>query len=200
MSRSDPRDGNRRAATPTSARASRSGAYAVIGSGVRDRRAAPASARTSSINGPTTIGADNRIFQFASIGDAPQDQKYKGEPTRLEIGDRNVFREFTTMNRGTIQGRRRHAHRRRQPVHGVHARGARLPRRQPVRAGELRHARRARAARRLGDHGRLLRHSPVHKVGAHAFLGNNSAVTRDVPPYVMAVGRPRCRTRSTRKA
>ena len=59
------------------------------------------------INGPTRIGADNRIFQFASIGDAPQDKKYKGEPTRLEIGDRNVFREFCTMNRG--HGARRRA-------------------------------------------------------------------------------------------
>ena len=56
------------------------------------------------IKGPTTIGAGNKIFQFASIGDAPQDLKYKGEPTRLEIGDRNVFREFTTMNRGTAHG------------------------------------------------------------------------------------------------
>ncbi len=45
------------------------------------------------IQGPTTIGRDNRIFQFASIGDAPQDKKYAGEPTRLEIGDDNVFRE-----------------------------------------------------------------------------------------------------------
>jgi UDP-N-acetylglucosamine acyltransferase len=56
------------------------------------------------IKGPTTIGEGNKIFQFASIGDAPQDLKYKGEPTRLEIGDRNVFREFTTMNRGTVGG------------------------------------------------------------------------------------------------
>ena len=56
------------------------------------------------IKGPTTIGADNQIFQFASIGDAPQDKKYKGEPTRLEIGDRNVFREFCTINRGTVHG------------------------------------------------------------------------------------------------
>ena len=53
------------------------------------------------INGPTRIGADNKIFQFASLGDAPQDKKYKGEPTRLEIGDRNVFRESVTVNRGT---------------------------------------------------------------------------------------------------
>lgn len=53
------------------------------------------------IQGPTRIGARNRIFQFASLGDAPQDKKYKGEPTRLEIGDDNVFREFVTVNRGT---------------------------------------------------------------------------------------------------
>ena len=57
------------------------------------------------INGPTTIGADNHIFQFASIGDAPQDKKYNGEPTRLEIGDRNVFRESSTVNRGTTHGK-----------------------------------------------------------------------------------------------
>jgi UDP-N-acetylglucosamine acyltransferase len=55
------------------------------------------------INGPTRIGRDNKIFQFASIGDAPQDKKYAGEPTRLEIGDRNTIREFVTINRGTIQ-------------------------------------------------------------------------------------------------
>jgi UDP-N-acetylglucosamine acyltransferase len=55
------------------------------------------------INGPTCIGRENRIFQFASIGDAPQDKKYAGEPTRLEIGDRNTIREFVTINRGTVQ-------------------------------------------------------------------------------------------------
>ncbi|HAJ91732.1 MAG TPA: acyl-[acyl-carrier-protein]--UDP-N-acetylglucosamine O-acyltransferase [Gammaproteobacteria bacterium] len=55
------------------------------------------------INGPTRIGRDNRIYQFASIGEAPQDKKYAGEPTRLEIGDRNTIREFVTINRGTAQ-------------------------------------------------------------------------------------------------
>ena len=55
------------------------------------------------INGPTRIGGENRIFQFASIGEAPQDKKYAGEPTRLEIGDRNTIREFVTINRGTAQ-------------------------------------------------------------------------------------------------
>jgi len=53
------------------------------------------------VNGPTTLGADNQVFQFASLGDAPQDKKYKGEPTRLEVGDRNIFREYVTVNRGT---------------------------------------------------------------------------------------------------
>lgn len=55
------------------------------------------------INGPTRMGEENRIFQFASIGEAPQDKKYAGEPTRLEIGDRNTIREYVTINRGTTQ-------------------------------------------------------------------------------------------------
>jgi UDP-N-acetylglucosamine acyltransferase len=56
------------------------------------------------ISGPTTIGEDNRIHQFASVGDVPQDKKYKGEPTRLEIGHRNIVREFTTLNCGAATG------------------------------------------------------------------------------------------------
>jgi len=55
------------------------------------------------INGPTHIGKNNKIFQFASIGEMPQDKKYNGEPTRLEIGDGNVIREYVTINRGTAQ-------------------------------------------------------------------------------------------------
>jgi len=55
------------------------------------------------IEGPTTIGEDNEIFQFASVGAAPQDKKYAGEPTTLEIGDRNVIRESCTLNRGPAQ-------------------------------------------------------------------------------------------------
>ena len=57
------------------------------------------------VQGPTVMGSGNQVFQFASIGDAPQDKKYKGEPTRLEVGDRNVFREYVTVNRGTVTGR-----------------------------------------------------------------------------------------------
>ena len=55
------------------------------------------------IAGHTTLGCDNRVFQFASLGDEPQDKKYAGEPTRLEIGDRNTIREFCTFNTGTAQ-------------------------------------------------------------------------------------------------
>jgi acyl-[acyl carrier protein]--UDP-N-acetylglucosamine O-acyltransferase len=57
------------------------------------------------ITGHTTIGRDNRIFHFCSIGEANQDKKYKGEPTRLVIGDRNTIREYCSLNRGTVQDR-----------------------------------------------------------------------------------------------
>lgn len=56
------------------------------------------------VNGPTKIGRNNKIFQFASIGEAPQDKKYANEPTRLEVGDNNTFRECTTVSRGTVTG------------------------------------------------------------------------------------------------
>jgi UDP-N-acetylglucosamine acyltransferase len=78
------------------------GPYSVIGANV----AIGAGTRIGPhvvINGHTRIGRDNTVYQFASIGEAPQDKKYKGEPTRLEIGDRNTIREFVTINRGTAQ-------------------------------------------------------------------------------------------------
>ena len=56
------------------------------------------------INGPTVLGEGNRVYQFASLGEAPQDMKYRGEPTRLVIGKRNTFREYVTINRGTVGG------------------------------------------------------------------------------------------------
>jgi UDP-N-acetylglucosamine acyltransferase len=78
------------------------GPFSVIGAGCGNRRRhldRPACGDP----GPTRIGCDNRIFQFASLGEMPQDKKYGGEPTRLEIGDRNTIREFVTINRGTVQ-------------------------------------------------------------------------------------------------
>ncbi|MDH5501190.1 MAG: acyl-[acyl-carrier-protein]--UDP-N-acetylglucosamine O-acyltransferase, partial [Gammaproteobacteria bacterium] len=78
------------------------GPYSVIG----DHVSIGSGTRVAShvvIKGPTTIGKDNRIFQFCSIGDDPQDKKFSGENTRLEIGDRNTIREYCTINRGTAQ-------------------------------------------------------------------------------------------------
>jgi UDP-N-acetylglucosamine acyltransferase len=142
------------------------------------------------INGPTRIGANNKIFQFASLGDIPQDKKYRGEETRLEIGDRNVIRESATVNRGTVQGDgvtrigndnllmaySHVAHDCRLGNHIVMANVATL-------AGHV----------EIGDFAILGGLSAVHQftnVGAHCFIANNAAVTRDVPPYVMAVGQP----------
>jgi UDP-N-acetylglucosamine acyltransferase len=142
------------------------------------------------INGPTRIGAGNKIFQFASIGDAPQDKKYKGEPTRLEIGDRNVFRECVTVNRGTTHGLgvtrigndnllMAYSH----VAHDCQLGNQIVLANCATLGGHV----------ELGDWVIMGGLSAVHqftKVGAHCFLAHNAAVTRDVPPYVMAVGRP----------
>jgi len=142
------------------------------------------------ISGPTTIGADNRVHPFASLGDAPQDKKYQGEPTRLEIGDRNVFRENCTANRGTTHDRgvtrigsdnlfMAYSHVAHDCIVGsntVFANCAAL-------GGHV----------EVGDWAILGGLTAVHqftKIGAHAFLGGGAIVTRDVPPYVMAAGNP----------
>ena len=165
------------------------GAYAVIGDGVTIGAGTWVGPHAV-INGPTTIGAGNRIYQFASIGDAPQDLKYKGEPTRLEIGDRNVFREFTTMNRGTVTGGgvttigsdnlfMAYTH----VAHDCHVGSKCVMANYATLGGHV----------ELGDWVIMGGYAGIHqftKVGAHAFLGNNAAVTRDVPPYVMTVGSP----------
>ncbi|MGC3997425.1 MAG: acyl-ACP--UDP-N-acetylglucosamine O-acyltransferase [Anaeromyxobacter sp.] len=79
------------------------GPYAVIGPDVVIGPRTSVGAHAT-VGGRTTLGAENRIFPHAAIGGVPQDLKYRGEPTRLEIGDRNTFREFTTINLGTAQG------------------------------------------------------------------------------------------------
>jgi len=142
------------------------------------------------INGPTTLGADNRVLQFASLGDAPQDKKYQGEPTRLEIGDRNVFREFTTANRGTIhdQGVTRigsdnlfmaYSH----VAHDCQIGNNTVFANSVALGGHV----------EVGDWVILGGLAAVHqfvKIGAHAFLGGGSILSRDVPPYVMVAGNP----------
>jgi UDP-N-acetylglucosamine acyltransferase len=78
------------------------GPYAVIGDDVEIASGTRIDSHVV-VNGPTKIGKDNHIYQFASIGDDPQDKKYAGEPTRLIVGDRNTIREFCTISRGTTQ-------------------------------------------------------------------------------------------------
>jgi UDP-N-acetylglucosamine acyltransferase len=140
------------------------------------------------INGPTRIGRDNRIFQFASVGEAPQDLKYAGEPTRLEIGDRNTIRECCTLSRGTAKGGgvtrvgndnlfmayAHVAHDCQVGSHTVFANSATL-------AGHV----------QVGDHAILGGLSAVHqfcKLGAHIMIGGGSIVLQDVPPYLLVQG------------
>ncbi len=165
------------------------GAFTIIGSGVRIG-AGTWIGPHAVVNGPSTIGRDNKLFQFTSIGDAPQDRKYAGEPTRLEIGDRNVFREFCSVNRGTAGGRAvtsiaddclfmAYSHVAHDCIVGSHCILANCT----ALAGHV----------ELGDWVILSGYSGIHqfcKVGAHAFLANNAAVTRDVPPFVMVAGSP----------
>jgi UDP-N-acetylglucosamine acyltransferase len=142
------------------------------------------------INGPASIGRENRIYQFASIGDDPQDKKYAGEPTRLEMGDRNVIREYVTVNRGTIQDegvtRVGHdnwimahahiAHDCRVGSHTVFSNGASL-------AGHV----------TVGDYATLGGFTLVHQhcsVGAYAFCSFGAVISKDVPPFVMVSGNP----------
>ncbi len=142
------------------------------------------------INGPTRIGAENRFFQFASIGDAPQDKKYNGEPTRLEIGDRNVFRESCTVNRGTTHDKgvtrigddnlfMAYSHVAHDCVVGNNAVFANCA----ALGGHV----------EIGDWVTLGGLTAVHqfvKIGAYAFVGGGAIVTRDVPTYVMVAGNP----------
>jgi UDP-N-acetylglucosamine acyltransferase len=78
------------------------GAYSIIGPNVKIDAGTKVASHVS-INGFTTIGKNNQIFQFSSLGEVPQDKKYRDEPTLLEIGDNNTIREFCTFNRGTVQ-------------------------------------------------------------------------------------------------
>jgi UDP-N-acetylglucosamine acyltransferase len=165
------------------------GAYTVVGAGVTIASGCWIGPHAV-IDGPTTIGRDNNIFQFASIGAAPQDLKYRGEPTRLEIGERNSFRENCTINRGTTKDKlvtriandnlfMAGSHVGHDSVIGSHCVFANYA----ILGGHV----------ELGDWVHMGGFSGVHqfcKVGPHAFIANNTAVTRDVPPFVMAVGRP----------
>jgi len=142
------------------------------------------------INGPTKIGAGNHIYQFASIGDDPQDKKYAGEPTRLVIGDRNTIREFCTISRGTIQDRG-------ETILGddnwimayVHIAHDCIVGDKTIMANNVTLAGHV----HIGDWVIMAGFSGAHqfcRIGAHAFLGMYAGVSRDVPAYMMIGGHP----------
>lgn len=165
------------------------GAYAIVGAGVQVGEGTVIAAHCV-IEGPTAIGRDNRIHSHAVIGGAPQDMKYRGEPTRLEIGDRNTIREFCTFNRGTVQdaGVTRigsdnwvmayvHvAHDVQVGSHVILANNATL-------AGHV----------HVGDWAIIGGLTGVHQfchVGAHVMTGFQSHVSQDVPPFMTVSGNP----------
>jgi UDP-N-acetylglucosamine acyltransferase len=170
------------------------GAFTVIGADVQIGDGSSIGPHCS-ITGPTRIGRDNRIVGHAAIGGDPQDKKYRGERVELEIGDRNLIREFVTINRGTGDGggttRIGHdnwllaythiAHDCVVGDHCVFSNNATL-------AGHV----------EIGNHVILSGFAGIHqfcRIGAHAFIGMGAFVNGDVPPFVMVAqegyGRPR---------
>lgn len=165
------------------------GPYTIIGDDVQIGSGSTIASHVV-VNGHTKIGQNNRIFQFASIGEEPQDKKYRGEPTCLEIGNGNTIREYVTINRGTTQddGLTRigdnnwlmayvHiAHDCKVGNETIFANCASL-------AGHV----------TVEDYVIFGGMSGAHqftRIGAHSFIGNNAGVTRDVPPYLLVFGQP----------
>jgi UDP-N-acetylglucosamine acyltransferase len=163
------------------------GAYAVIGPDVEIGDGTWLGPHVV-VRGPTRIGRDNRVFQFCSLGDAPQHVAYRGEPTRLEIGDRNVIREYCTINRGTVEGGGltrlgddnflmaycHVAHDCRIGDRTVFANATSL-------AGHV----------HIGDWAFLGGFTLVHqycRIGAHCMTGVNTKLYKDVPPFVTVAG------------
>lgn len=142
------------------------------------------------IKGPTWIGKHNRIYQFSSIGEDTPDLKYKGEPTRLVIGDHNTIREGVTIHRGTVQDRNEttigshnllmaYVHVGHDSVIGNHC----ILVNNTALAGHV----------HIGDWAILSGFTLVHqfcKIGAHSFSGMGTAIGKDVPAYVMVNGSP----------
>ena len=140
------------------------------------------------IKGHTRIGRENRIFQFCSLGEMPQDKKYAGEPTRLEIGDRNTIREFCTFNLGTVQGGgvtsvgddnwiMAYVH----IAHDCHVANKTIFANGASLAGHV----------TVGDLVIFGGFTGVHqfcRIGAHVITAASSLVLQDVPPYLMVAG------------
>jgi UDP-N-acetylglucosamine acyltransferase len=165
------------------------GPYAVIGPRVRIDDGTTVGAHCV-IDGPATIGRDNRIFPHAALGAAPQDMKYRGEPTELKIGERNTIREFCTVNRGTAQdvGVTRlgddnwimaYVH----IAHDVQLGSRTILANAATLAGHV----------HVGDWAIVGGLTGVHqfcRIGAHAMTAFQSHVSQDVPPFMMVAGNP----------
>jgi len=163
------------------------GAYSIIGADVKIDSGTRIGAHVV-VNGHTSIGKNNQIFQFSSLGEAPQDKKYLGEPTRLEIGDNNTIREFCTFNRGTVQDQgvtkignnnwiMAYVH----IAHDCHVRNNTILANNSSLAGHV----------ELYDHAILGGFTLIHqfcKVGEHVITAVGSVVFKDIPPYVTAAG------------
>jgi UDP-N-acetylglucosamine acyltransferase len=169
----------------------RVGPYAVVGPQVRLGRGTIVEGHAV-IDGDTVIGERNHFYPFCSVGLAPQDLKYHGEPTRLVIGDGNTVREFVTIHRGTEGGGgitrigdhnlfmayAHVAHDCRVGSHTIFANGATL-------AGHV----------EVGDYATIGAYSAVHqfcRVGPHGFMGGYTVATKDVLPYSKTVGNRAC--------
>jgi UDP-N-acetylglucosamine acyltransferase len=163
------------------------GPYSIIGPNVKIGAGTKIGSHTI-IEGYTSIGKENNFAHFASIGGAPQDMKYRGEPTQLMIGDRNTIREFTTIHTGTAQDEGvtrigndnwimayvHIAHDCQVGNHTIFASNAQI-------AGHV----------HVEDWAILGGMSGVHqfvRIGQHAMLGGASALVQDIPPFVMAAG------------
>jgi len=142
------------------------------------------------LKGPTVIGRHNRIYQFSSIGEDTPDLKYRGEPTRLRIGDHNVIREGVTIHRGTVQDREEttigdhnllmaYVHIGHDSVIGNHC----ILVNNTALAGHV----------HVDDWAILSGYTLVHqfcRIGAHSFSGMGTAIGKDVPAYVTVFGNP----------
>jgi UDP-N-acetylglucosamine acyltransferase len=165
------------------------GPYSIIGDNVEIDTGCTIDSHVV-VSGPTRIGKNNHIYQFASVGDDPQDKKYRDEPTRLEIGDGNTIREFCTISRGTVQDESltsigndnwimayvHIAHDCRVGDHCIFANNATL-------AGHV----------SVGDWVIFAGFTGAHqfcRIGAHAFLGMYAGTSQDVPAYTMIGGQP----------
>lgn len=165
------------------------GAYSIVGADVSIDSGTEIGPHVV-IQGPTRIGKNNRIFQFNSIGEQPQDKKYAGEPTLLEIGDGNTVREFCTFNRGTTQdggvtkvGNNNWIMAYVHLAHDVMIGDNCILANNTALAGHV----------HIGDWAILGGYTKIHQfcwVGSHAFCGFDSNVHQDVPPYVTAAGAP----------